>query len=173
MSKTTPKWGATVKLYFRVSKTIKVKGKKYHYKEGKNEVYCDGKTIWNYQGEDGVNEVYVTDIDEADEENSLDPSKMFTIWEEGFKSKYAGENKIGTRTIQTIKLYPTAPSNKPVHTIVLNIDKVKKEITKIIIKGKDGINSTYSITKTLTNQAISETTFKFNKAKFPDVDIID
>src|SRR5436189_4766911 len=66
---------------------MKVKGKKFRLLLDKNTLINDGTTLYTYSPES--NEVTLTDPAEMDQE--LDPSKLFTQYEKGFKSKFVEE----------------------------------------------------------------------------------
>ena len=61
---------------------IWVQGDRYHLELGEYTIICDGSTVWTYEPEMG--ECYIDDA-ETIAEDGIDPAKMFTIWEEGFK----------------------------------------------------------------------------------------
>ena len=62
--------------------SVKIKGSKYYVNMGKYQIWCDGKTVWNYS-KDG-NEVTVDNLADV-KDGGFDPSEMFTIWEKNFK----------------------------------------------------------------------------------------
>ena len=45
-------------------------------------------------------------IMESDSEDEMNPSKIFTIYERGYKYQYAGKNTINGKKIECINLYP-------------------------------------------------------------------
>ena len=145
--------------------TIKMKGDKYKLEIGDYVVYNNTQTIWNYSKED--NEVTLNDPEEFAEE--MKPSDLFTIYENGFKSKYV-EEKNGQHII---KLFPTKPQDKPYHTIIIYIDKAKIEMKKIVIKNKDGNIYTYTVKKMDTATTLPDATFTFDKSKHPGVEVND
>ena len=75
------------KLDVKQEGTVKVKGKKFHLVLDKNTVISDGVTLWTYNKE--ANEVSLNAAAEMDQE--LDPSKLFTMYETGFKSQFVSE----------------------------------------------------------------------------------
>ena len=139
------------------------KGLKFHYNTSDREVFCDGKTVWSYIEED--NECY---IDEAEEVSDFNPSEIMTIWEKNFKQQYIKEVSQGSN-MHEIKLFPSNPSESKYHTIVLTVDRSKKQIKKVIIKTKDGLTLIFSITKFMANSEIADSVFEWKKAKHPGV----
>jgi outer membrane lipoprotein-sorting protein len=139
------------------------KGVKFHYTTSDREVFCDGETVWSYIEED--NECY---IDDAEEVSDFNPSEIMTIWDKNFNHQYVKEVSVGSN-IHQIKLFPTNPKESKYHTIVLTVDRNKRQIKKVIIKTKDGLTLIFSISKFIANSEIDEAVFKWQKAKHPGV----
>ena len=145
---------------------IDIKGNKYVLSIQGQDIISDGKTIWTYLKES--EEVQINSISE-DDEGAINPNKIFTLYEEGFKYQFVEEKN----NIQTVNLYPKDANEKPYHRIALFIDKLKGEISEVKIHGKDGTLTTYKIKKFTPNTAISEAHFTFDKTKHPNVEVID
>ena len=149
--------------------TLKMKGKKYYIKLGDNEIYSDGETRWTYNTD--MNEVYI-DFAESGE-GALNPAEIYTVWETGFKQYYEKEMTEGGRTLDVIKLVPSDARDKTFHTVKVYIDRLKEEVTKIEILGKQGDNYTYKVKTFKTDAAYGNDTFVFNKTAHPGVEEID
>ncbi|MFP5471898.1 MAG: LolA family protein, partial [Bacteroidia bacterium] len=134
------------------------------------EMYSDGVKQWTYLKED--NECYVENLADAGDD-FITPTKLLTIWEQGFKYEFDKETTVGGVVVESIKLYPIDPKKSQFHTVVLNIDKNKKQIQSAIIKAKSGVTITYILTKFETNLEIPDTIFKFDKTKHPGVVVIE
>lgn len=147
-----------------------VKGKKFNANLGDNIVISNGIKIWTVLKED--NTVMVSDADDDDEE-SINPKKLMTIWETGFKSKYVKETTIGSTPCHQINLYPTNPGDVEYHTIIMYVGKDKNDLKKVIMKTKDGTKMTYKLTKFTPNVQVSDSKFVFDKKKYPGIDIIE
>ncbi|NDG52215.1 MAG: outer membrane lipoprotein carrier protein LolA [Flavobacteriia bacterium] len=63
------------------SGTLYLKDDAYRLEMEAQTIICDGETNWIYLPDD--EEVNITEID--DEENELNPSKIFTIYENGYE----------------------------------------------------------------------------------------
>lgn len=148
---------------------LKMMGNSYFIQLGENQIYSDGRTRWTYSEE--MNEVYIDDAQGDD--NELNPTQIFTVWETGFKQYYQKEVVEDGRKCHLIKLVPTEPADKSFHTVQLYIDIAKLEIVKIVILGKQGDNFTYDVKTFLTNKGYSMTDFTFNPANHPGVEVID
>ena len=163
----------SAKIYGAKITTQKLSGKayktnkKYSYVTKDYVVISDGKSNWTYVKKD--NEVTISSEDDAEEENALmNPSKLLTIWQKGFKYKFIGEKMIGGKKIQIIKLFPKNTKKSKFHTIVLHINKAKNELVKIMIKGRDGVNMDFTIKKFKSGEKIPVKTYKFDKSKYPN-----
>ena len=102
----------------------------------------------------------------------MNPKKLMTIWESGFKNKY---NKLGTfngENVHVINLFPTDPENTDYHTITLYISEKSNALKKAIMKTNDGTTMSYHLTKFISNKAISDSKFTFDKAKYPGFAVI-
>ena len=138
---------------------IVTKGEKYKLELAGQQVISDGKTVWTYIAD--VEEVQITSADEDAEEGGLSPSKIFTLYEEGFKYVYDKLQTIDGRSVHSIYLYPLKPGDKPFHTVVLYVDKEKVQVHSMIVKGKDGNVYTYKLSNFTPNKAVSDASFVF------------
>ena len=112
------------KLDVKQEGTMKVKGKKFRLVLDKNTIINDGTTMYTYNKES--NEVNLSDPSEMDQE--LDPSKLFSQYEKGYKSAFVEEKADAAGVmVQTIKLFPLDPSKKAFHTVIISVDKAKVE----------------------------------------------
>ena len=145
---------------------IETKGNKYKLVITGHEIYCDGKTVWDFVKE--ANEVIVKDM-EAAGDDALNPSTIFTMYEKGFKYKFDEEDAL----TQTVSLFPENPDKKKFHTIKLNIDKAKKQILSVKLMMKDGTIQTFTIKTFVGNGDIPDTNFTFNTKAHPGISVED
>ncbi|MFT3739283.1 MAG: outer membrane lipoprotein carrier protein LolA [Breznakibacter sp.] len=148
---------------------IKVKGNKYMVSLMGSESYFDGKSLWTYMKE--MDEVNVTDPD-PNEDGNLNPAKIFTMYEKGFKYMYVGEKTENGKVLHEIDLFPEN-RDKAFSRIKLFVYKDNLQIHSFKQIGKDGNNYTVKVNKMVTNQPIPDTDFTFNKAAHPKAEIID
>lgn len=146
-----------------------VEGDKYNAVLGENEIMSNGIKVWTVVKEEKV--VYQSDADEEDEE-SINPKKLMTIWEEGFKNKYIKEDKVNGKDAHVINLYPTNPSDVQYHTITIYIAKSGNEVLKAVMKTKDGSVITYTISEFEKNIDIPKSKFVFDQRKYPGFQLI-
>jgi len=126
----------------------------------------NGETLWYFMKD--VPEVQIMENDPDDEMN---PSRIFTIYEKGYKYEYKGAESINSARVHKINLHPN--KSKIISLVTLYIDAEKIELIKIKIKDKDGGTTTYTITKFITNSNLPTSTFNFKRKDHPDVEIID
>lgn len=147
--------------------SITVKGDKYRLKLSGQEIICNGKSIWTYI--EDAEEVQINSIPEEDEEDFLSPSKIFTMYEDGFKYKYVNKKE----DIEIINLYPENPEEKSFHRIALFVNAEKHQVAKVQVYGKDGSLFIYAIKSFDTSSTVEDSFFTFDKNQYPDVDVID
>ncbi|MFH1319102.1 MAG: outer membrane lipoprotein carrier protein LolA [Bacteroidota bacterium] len=146
-----------------------IKGDKYKLDISGQEIISDGKTRWTYLKD--VQEVQISE--QEDDEGTISPANIFTIYEKGFKYRFFKEETIDGKSVQLINLYPVDAKEKPYHTIQLTIDKNKKQLVTIKILSKDGNDYIYKINKFTTNLPVEESQFTFKPSDHPDVEVID
>ncbi len=146
-----------------------VKGNKFYASYGENTIISNGVKTWTVVKEE--KSVYESDASEDDEE-SMNPKKLMTIWETGFKNKFDKEDKLGGETVSVISLFPKNPSKSDFHTIILYIAKSDNELKKATMKAKDGTTMTYTLSKFTSNPDVDDAKFVFDKKKYPGYPVI-
>jgi outer membrane lipoprotein-sorting protein len=150
---------------------VLIKANKFKLDIPGNTIVCDGKTLWNYSKD--AKEVTIKNF-EAENEDQLNPSKIFTIYETGYKFKYDKEEKVGTVNCHVIDLYPSVkPEKKKFHTAKIYVDKTKKQITKLVMLMKDGGQNVYEIKTLKPNLEIADQMFVFDTKSFKPDQISD
>lgn len=158
------------KLDVKQEGNMKVKGNRFRLVLDKNTIINDGKVLYTYSKE--TNEVTLNDPAEMDQE--LDPSKMFTQYEKGFKSQFVEEKADATGVLtQVVKLFPIDPAKKPFHTVVLTVDKAKGDPRSVQVLYKDGNVVTYTVKRFAANGEMTDALFTFDKSKYPGVEVND
>lgn len=147
---------------------VKANANKYKVAMTNQELISDGKVQWTYLKND--KEVQVNNVDPSGE--ALNPAKIFTIYEKGFKYIYNGEQKVGAKTYQMIDLSPT-DAKKNVFKVRLSIDKAAKQIANIVVFEKNGNTYTYNVKTFSPNVKVPEATFAFDAKKYPGVEVVD
>jgi outer membrane lipoprotein-sorting protein len=146
-----------------------LKGDKYRLEMGQQVVLCDGKTMWKILKMDEEIEI----SNPSNDEDAINPKSIFTMYEKGFKYKYVKEQKLASKSVHVIDLFPLNPKEKDFTSIRLFIDKVGPQVLRSEIRGKNGNTYTYEITKFETNKAFQDQYFSYNKTEFPGFEVND
>ena len=146
-----------------------VKGSKYYASFGDNTIISNGLKTWTIVKEE--KSVYESDADEEDEE-AINPRRLMTMWESGFKNKYGKESTLNGEAVHVIYLYPTKPASVDYHTIIVYISVADNELKKVIMKTKDGTTMTYIMNKYTANPEISDSKFVYDAKKYPGYTLI-
>ncbi len=152
------------------SGTLFVKSKVNKYKvilKGQ-ELISDGKNQWTYLKAD--KEVQLSEVDNSSD--ALNPAKIFTIYEKGFKSVYTNDSKLNGKTLHNIDLTPL-DAKRSFFKVKLQIDKLSKQITNAVIFDKNGNKYTYTIKTFMPNVKVPESTFAFDSKLYPGVELVD
>jgi outer membrane lipoprotein carrier protein len=146
---------------------IQVKGTKFKLDIPGNNIVCDGKTMWTYMKD--ANEVTIKNFD-ATTDDLMNPSKIFTIYEKGFKYKYSKVEG----GLDVIDLFPAVkPEKKKYHTAKLYINKIKMQVMKLVMLMKDGSTQTYDIKSFVPDTKMEDKSFVFDTSKFKADQITD
>lgn len=154
--------------------TLKIKGDKYHLSLPESEIYCDGKSIYNYLP--SSNEVNITIPEPAKAENGdfffSNPRDVFKIQSKNFLSKYVGETTYLGTTCYEIDLYPIDLKTR-YSRVRLYIDKTSYRLVNISIFLKDGIHHKIDFTSFRSNTDLPDSVFIFDPKKHKDIVIND
>jgi len=148
--------------------TLKGKSYKLHMPVFNLEVFCDGTTSWSFNTE--AKECNINNVE--DNEGSLNPANIFTIYEKGFNYTYVGEENLAGKTVEVLDLFPTDKSKEFVR-VRLSVDKVKSQIARAQTYNKDGNTYTLLLKTMKTNIELKDDYFKFEKTKYPGVSMND
>lgn len=147
---------------------VKSKVNKYKVILKGQELISDGKSQWTYLRAD--KEVQVSEVDNS--ADALNPARLFTIYEKGFKSLYTNDTKVNGKMVHNIDLSPT-DTKRSFFKVKLQIDKLNKQIVNAIIFDKNGNRYTYSIKTFTPNIKVPESTFAFDAKLYPGVEVVD
>ena len=126
----------------------------------------NGETLWYFMKD--VPEVHIMENDPNDEMN---PSRIFTIYERGYKYEYKGAESINSARVHKINLYPN--ESGLISEVTLYINAEKTELVKMKMLEKSGGATTYIISKFTTNSDLPNSTFNFKRKDHPNVEVID
>ncbi|MFW5823303.1 MAG: LolA family protein [Tangfeifania sp.] len=133
------------------------------------KVFSDGETIWNYMS-DG-NQVTISTVEDSDSD-LMDPSSIFSIYEKGFESEYAGETIKDGKKLHHVELYPDTDEHD-VSKIILYIDKTTMMIDSAVLHGTDGNLYGIEVTEMDTKTELPDSHFVFKPDNYGDIEVID
>ncbi|QTE22933.1 LolA family protein [Polaribacter cellanae] len=142
---------------------IKLEGEKYILDYLGNQFIYDGKKLYVINHDE--KEISITDGDLGGDDGFIYPSKLLTFYKEGYNYKMGKLENTKGRQIQYVTLNPI-DSNSDIVKVELGIDAKSKHIYKLIQTGSNGSKTTFTINKFKKNEDLSNSFFKFNKAKF-------
>jgi outer membrane lipoprotein-sorting protein len=147
---------------------VQSKANKYKVILGDQELMSDGKNQWTYLKDD--KEVQLSEVDNTS--NALNPAKIYTIYEKGFKYIYTGDTKSNGRVYNTIDLTPLDSKNS-FFKVRLSVDKLKKQIKNAVIFDKNGSRYTYTVKSFTPVVKINDSFFAFDKKNYPGAEVVD
>ena len=145
-----------------------VKGNKFVASYAGNTIISNGMKTWTIIKDEKT--VYESDANNDSE--SVNPKKIMTIWETGFKNKYEKEEVLDGDKVHIIYLYPKDPKKVDYHTVILYITKTGLDLKKAVMKTKDGTVMTYTLTNFIENAAVDDTKFVIDLKKYPGYKVV-
>lgn len=143
-----------------------LKGNLYKLNVMDVENYYDGKNIYTYMPE--VQEVNLKNPSEEEEE-MLNPAKIFDIHNSGFKQKLISSAN-GTAYIE---LYPT-DLKKNFIKIGIKVKTADTSVQEVTSFGKDGNNLIITIRSIKQPSPVpADSFFRFDATAHPDVEVVD
>lgn len=132
------------------------------------DLISDGKSTWSVLKQD--KEVQVSDADNSSQ--AIGPNNIFTFYKYGYKIGSAKSESAGSAgKLTAIDLTPEDTKS--------NYSKIQVRVNKnthihdVTIFDKSGAKYTYTINTLYVNSPIANTTFQFNKAKYPGFEVVD
>ena len=130
-------------------------------------IISDSKTVWTYL--EDSEEVMVSNVEDSDE--SISPTKILTTYNEDYKAKFDQDNKYKNSDLKSINLKPN--DGKQFETMAILVNQKKLTLEQFSVFDKNGNVFTYHIISLTPNLDLPDSTFTFNPADYPDVDVID
>jgi len=147
--------------------TLLVAGNKYRLNIAGQEIISDGKTLWTYLADSEE-----VQVNEVMEDEGFSPNKLLSSYNDDYTSKKEDDIiKEGKKLIQ-LKL---KPKNKESNFdfVILLIDGSKMQLDSFIMHDFDDNIFSYELKQFITNSDIPESSFVFDTAQYPDVEVID
>ena len=147
--------------------TLLVAGNKYRLNIAGQEIISDGKTLWTYLADSEE-----VQVNEVMEDEGFSPNKLLSSYNDDYTSKKEDDIiKEGKKLIQ-LKL---KPKNKESNFdfVILLIDASKMQLDSFIMHDFDDNVFSYELKQFITNSDIPESSFVFDTAQYPNVEVID
>ncbi len=145
------------------SGNMTLKGNKYYIKQGSNEIFFDGKQVWNFNGSD---EVHISAA--RDNADVLTPEKIINA---DFKSGYTSKLVSGSGNTYNIELIPT-DKRQNFTKINLVISKATHLISSASVVDKSGNTTKFTLSNIKTNVKVQDSKFLFDVRKYPGIEVI-
>jgi len=145
-----------------------VKGSKYKLDMDEQMVVCDNENLWTYLKE--ANEVQITYYDE--EEATISPSQLFTIYEDNYFYVWHSETKEDGSTYDLIDLTPF-DKDQPFFKVRISVNRESNMIEGAKLFTNDGTHFIYKIKGLSTDNDITDETFTFTEGEYENIEVID
>tara|TARA_B110000305_G_C19385206_1_gene611839 strand:+ start:848 stop:1495 length:648 start_codon:yes stop_codon:yes gene_type:complete len=154
-------YSAEANINQETSGKVQLKGKKYRFEYLGIIQLNDTKNTYTIVPENEE----VSIVSNEDAESEMNPAKILSFYNEGYRFQWDIAQNVGNKKVQYIKLIPI-DSNADIAHILLGIDSQKKEVYKVIETGKNGTQTTITITKYETNTNSPPDLFSFDEKKY-------
>ncbi len=144
------------------------KGNKYRLETEEIIRLSNNTYVWTLFLEE--EEVQVNDFNPDDTE--LSPTKLFTIYEEGFRSKLTKKETINGVVHYVIDLTPTS-EERTYSKIRIFVDSSNYMIRKGIVFERNNTRYTYELANFESNVDLNDRLFRFVESEYEDYEIID
>lgn len=145
-----------------------VQGSNYKLDMDEQMVVCDNENLWTYLKE--ANEVQVTFYDE--EEATISPSQLFTIYEDNYFYVWHSETKEDGTVYDLIDLTPF-DKDQPFFKVRISVNRDSNMIEGAKLFTEDGTHFVYKITDLETDNEITDDTFTFDVDAYEGIEVID
>lgn len=144
------------------------KGNMFRAEMGNQIIMSDGKTLWTYLKD--VNEVQINNFEQG--QGIMSPNDIFKIAEKDYLV-YMGDKV--TESGKSLQIIELTPKNKSLSfsKIKMYVDPSDNSVKKGVVFDKNAIHYTYAINNFKSNVELADSTFKFDKSKYPGVEVID
>ena len=144
---------------------LSMRGDKYVLKQGKTEIICDGKSVYNF---DGSKTITKSSVEESSQ--TLSPQKLLAgSYEKDFSYKLVSS----AGAFHEIEMKPL-DNRKNFQKVNLFFNKAKSTLSKARILDKSNNITELKVNSINLSAVLADNMFVFNKAKYPkDVEILD
>lgn len=150
------------------SGTLSLSGKKFHVHSQNELVWFDGNTMWDLDRE--VDEVTVTTPTKA-EQQALNPYTFINLYKKGYTIT-ASETTLGTKACYLIQLR-AKNQKQDIQEMTVYISQHSSLPIKVSMRRQDNNWVHISLGSIISGKKYPASTFVFNPASYPDVDLVD
>ncbi|MEH0155380.1 outer membrane lipoprotein carrier protein LolA [Limibacter armeniacum] len=149
-----------------------VKGDKYRLKIGDQIIYNNTETVWTYMKD--IEEVNVSNANNSAESLLSAPSKIYTIYKDGFKYLYMGTKSEDGTTYHVVDLSPNKDIKANFYKLTMYIDTKDNSLTKweVFEKGNQ-TRYLFTVKDFKQNVSVTDADFEFSVKANPDVEVVD
>lgn len=149
--------------------TVLMDGSKFYLDGSDLKVWYDGNNQWVLLA--NSDEVNLTKPTE-DELSAINPASFFKYYKKGFRSKVKGSTVLNGSACDEVVLTPLN-SKGGISKLTIFIDQKTGRIRSLQVENTNGVTSQISIMNYQTKQMFSDSQFKFDTSKYPDIEVID
>lgn len=147
--------------------TLLLKGDKFYLNSGGVQSWFDGKTQWSYlESNEEVNISSPT----PEELQTINPYSLLSIYKKGYNYKYAGTKSRNGK--QGYEVILTPESKQDIASITLFVSKAYHPLYIKVEQSNNSVNEII-VTSYHTQQPLDDMTFRFDKKKYPNAEVID
>lgn len=147
--------------------TLLLKGDQFYLNSGGIQSWFDGKTQWSYL--EDSEEVNVSNPT-PEELQTINPYSLLSIYKNGYNYKYAGAKSRNGK--QGYEVILTPEKKQDIASITLFVSKTYQPIYIKVEQSNKSVNEII-VNSYQTRQPLDNATFKFDKRKFPNAEVID
>jgi outer membrane lipoprotein-sorting protein len=133
------------------------------------DIWFDGVTQWVLIKE--ANEVNISNPTRQ-EIAAVSPLALLGMYKSGYSLKAPVSATVNGKNVYQIQMTPTA-GNKDFTSVVASIDKKSHTLVQVILTTVNGVKTKIDITGYNPDHQFDEPFFRFDKALYPDVEIVD
>lgn len=148
--------------------SISMSGNKFLIETSDYTAWYNGVNQWVYMK---ANEEVNLSAPSPDETQMINPATILTGYQKGFNYKYTGLKTLDGKKVDEIELIPQKKGEWK--KLVIQLDQTNRLPVSLYLQNVNGMNNRVKIAKYQTNLQLPESTFTFNKSKFPNAEVID
>lgn len=149
--------------------TAFIRGNKFRLETNEMDIWFDGATQWVLMKE--VNEVNISSPT-AEEITSVSPLALLGIYRDGYTLSAPKEKIHNGKSLTMIRMLPAVGISAYSEVDAL-IDSNKQTLVQVTLTLRNGTKQRIAITDYNANHNYSDTEFRFDKTRYPNVEIID